>query len=95
MPKITTIKDYLSQEELHERYRQADKVAERTHWHIIWLLSSGKRVKEVAQITDYTEGWIRELVRRYNQTGAKRLRRPASPYHRGLHPYFPLTYKVS
>ena len=69
MPKITTIKDYLSQEELHERYRQADKVAERTHWHIIWLLSSGKRVKEVSQITDYTECWIRELVRRYNQTG--------------------------
>ncbi len=68
MPKITTIKDYMSQEELQKRYRQADNAVERSHWQIIWLLST-KRVSEVAEITGYTANWIRELARRYNAQG--------------------------
>lgn len=73
MPKITTIKDYLSQEELLARYRQADNPAERSHWHIIWLLASKQRVTQVAQVTGYSQGWIRELARRYNAQGPQGL----------------------
>lgn len=69
MPKLTKIQDYLSQDELETRYRQATNPAERSHWHIIWLLSSSKTVREVAQVTAYSEGWVRELVRRYNKLG--------------------------
>ena len=66
MPKQTKIKDYLSQAELLERYRQATEAGERTRWQIIYLLTTDKTVKEVVEITHYSAGWVRNLVRRYN-----------------------------
>ena len=73
MPKITTIKEYLNEEELLNRYRQAENPAERSHWQIIWLLATKERVNQVAQVTGYTPGWIRELARRYNKLGPEGL----------------------
>ena len=69
MPKQTKIKDYLSQAELLERYHQATQAGERTRWQIIYLLSTDKTVKEVVEITHYSAGWVRNLVRRYNAEG--------------------------
>ena len=73
MPKYVTVATHLSPDELARRYRKAVDPVERSHFHIIWLLAQGKRVREVALVTDYCPNWIRILVRRYNQDGPQAL----------------------
>ncbi len=70
MPKLLRLKSYLSAEELKQRYRNSSDPVERSHYQIIWLLASGKTVKEVSSITSYSTKWIDHLASRYNQLGA-------------------------
>src|SRR2546430_2015960 len=70
MAKRVEVKTELTVEELHERYRQASDVVERTHWHMLWLLKEGKSPKEVAALLGYTARWVREMVCRWNERGA-------------------------
>jgi transposase len=70
MAKRVEVKTDLTAEELHERYRQASDAVERTHWHMLWLLKEGKSANEVAALLGYTAGWVREIVRRWNESGA-------------------------
>jgi len=69
MARYIQLSEHLTQGELEKRYRQAHSGVERSHWQILWLLSSGKRVPEVAEVTGYCQDWIRKLVRRYNAMG--------------------------
>src|SRR5215813_10283410 len=69
MARYIQLSEHLTQGELEKRYRQAHSGVERSHWQILWLLSSGKRVPEVAEVTGYCQDWIRKLVRRYNAVG--------------------------
>jgi transposase len=55
------------------RYRQATEAIKRSHYQIIWLLATGKKPQEVAQVTGYTRIWIYQLVKRYNQFGTSAL----------------------
>src|SRR3954454_5948352 len=55
--------------ELERLYKAATTVIERSHLHIIWLLSRGFAAKLVADVTGFTQRWISELVGRYNQFG--------------------------
>lgn len=73
MPRRLTISSHLSEEELYQRYRHANKPRQRSHYQIIWLLATGKKTKEVAQTTGYSLNWIYELVRGYNQLGPESL----------------------
>lgn len=73
MPKRVTVLPHLSSSELESRYRQAKDPVERTHYQIVWLLTSGKTTQEVAQVTGYSLDWIRKIVRRYNQKGIEGL----------------------
>ena len=41
----------------------------RSHWQILWLLSSGKGTGEISQVTGYSVPWIRSIVHRYNAQG--------------------------
>jgi len=69
MRNYISLKPYLSVNELKHRYLKAkDPVAAR-QWHSLWLLAKGIKVKEVAEITGYTEYWVWALVRRYNKFG--------------------------
>lgn len=69
MPKSLTLESHLSIEELKQRYRNSCDLVERSHYQIIWLLASGKTVKEVSEITSYSTKWIYHLANRYNQLG--------------------------
>jgi transposase len=60
----------LSTAELGQRYRAARQPIERSHLQIVWLLSQGRREREVAAATGYGQRWITEIVRRYNAEGA-------------------------
>lgn len=69
MPKYVYVAVHLTRSELEQQYRKADDPVERSHFQVIWLLAQGKRVREVAEVTDYCANWIRILARRYNQEG--------------------------
>ena len=60
-------------EELEHRYRKAKDPVERSHHQIVWLLSEGKRTEEVSEVSGYSPGWVRKIVRRYNERGVDAL----------------------
>jgi|SRR5882724_12931777 len=70
MPRYIEVKANLDEKELEKRYRAARDGVERSQWQILWLLRSGKRAREVAELTGYSVVWIRALVKRYNAGGA-------------------------
>lgn len=69
MPKYVHLAAHLGLDELEQGYRKATDPVERSHFQMIWLLSQGKRVREVAEVTGYCANWIRILARRYNREG--------------------------
>ncbi len=69
MPRYVELEAHVEQEELERRYRSAQDGVERSQWHILWLLSSGKRTREVGEVTGYCVDWIRKIARRYNAAG--------------------------
>ncbi len=55
--------------ELERLYKAAASVVERSHLHVLWLLSRGFTAKLVADVTGFSARWISELVGRYNRFG--------------------------
>jgi transposase len=74
MARRTKLEPHLSEEELKQRYRCADDPAERSHFHLLWLISQGKTQAEVAKIVGYSERWVQEVVKRYNARGPGAMR---------------------
>lgn len=73
MPKLVTIENHLTVEQLEQRYRSAREVTEKIHYQTIWLLATGRTCLEVSEVTGYSRNWIYRLVRRYNTQGVKGL----------------------
>ncbi|HET6520273.1 MAG TPA: winged helix-turn-helix domain-containing protein [Geminicoccaceae bacterium] len=75
------VADHLGAEELTVRHRAARDPVERSRWQMVWLLASGRSLREVAEVTGYSTRWVREVVRRYNADGPEGLadRRHANP----------------
>ena len=69
MPAYLTLPVHLPVAELERRYRAARDPVARSHWQILWLLSSGHRSAAVATVTGYSVNWVREIARRYRQDG--------------------------
>src|SRR5882672_11701535 len=76
-----TLEAHLSLEAIELRYRKAKDAVAKSQWQIIWLLAQGKTTQQIAEVTGYSSGWIRSLVRRYNQQGPEALgdRRHTNP----------------
>lgn len=70
---MTTIKAQLSGFELETRYEAAADPVGKSHFHALWLLSSGYEVDEVAEILSFSPRWVRALIKRYNEGGAEAL----------------------
>ena len=68
-----TVAAHLSADELARRYRAARDPVERSRWQMIWLLVSGRPLREVAAVTGYSTRWVRDVVRSYNADGAAAL----------------------
>lgn len=81
MPKRLRLEAHLSTEELEDRYHKARDPVARSHYQIVWLLSSGKLTREVTEATGYSPEWIREISHRYNEGGVEGLgdRRHTNP----------------
>lgn len=71
MKNYISIQPSLNINNLRIRYFKAKDPIEARQWHTLWLLAKGKKVEEVAEITGYTEYWVRAIVRRYNKKGEK------------------------
>ena len=73
MPKKLSLIQHLSTQELLDKYRNARNVILKSHYQVIWLLSTGKTPKQVAEMTAYSQTWIYQLINRYNREGEKGL----------------------
>ena len=62
-------------------YRKATDPVLRTHLLMVWRMSLGESIREVAQMVGYSEKWTREIARRYESEGVEGLgdRRHANP----------------
>lgn len=68
---MTTIVGHLSNNELEARYEAAADPVAKSHFHALWLLSCGYEVEEVAEILSFSPRWVRALLKRYNEGGAR------------------------
>ncbi len=73
MAKRLHLVGHLDAAELFKRYRAAADRVERSQLQIIWLLTSGKSVAEVAAASGYSTRWIQKLIHRDNAGGAAAL----------------------
>jgi transposase len=69
MPKRIRLHPYLTESQLHERYRQTHDPVERSRWQFLWLLARGLTATAVARVTGYSAYWIGQIARRYNMAG--------------------------
>ncbi len=79
MPKCLTVPSHLPPADLEARYRGARDPVARSHWQIIWLLTSGRSTTEVAAVTGYSVPWVRQISRRYTEGGPPPLATAATP----------------
>ena len=70
---MMTIRAQLSSFELETRYETAADPIAKSHFHALWLLSSGYEVEEVAELLSFSTRWVRELISRYNECGPEAL----------------------
>ena len=63
-------------------YRKATDPVERTHLFMVWRMSLGDSIGEVAETTGYSRKWATEIARRYETEGLEGLgdrRRHSNP----------------
>jgi transposase len=70
---MATIQEHLSSAELEARYKAAGDAISKSHFHALWLLSSGYAIGEVAELLSFSTRWIRLLIHRYNEGGPEAL----------------------
>lgn len=74
--KPLRIKPHLPYEEIGFRYRKCKNPAEKSRWHLIWLMADPQKevlVTEAAKAVGFCQRWARILVARYNQKGEEGL----------------------
>jgi transposase len=74
MPKRIRLHPYLTEHELHERYRHTPDGVERSRWQFLWLLARGLTATAIARVTGYSAYWIGQIARRYNGAGPESVR---------------------
>ena len=69
MPRPVSLVPHLPPADLEHRYRQSRDPVERSHWHMIWLVSQGHSGAAVARLTGYSATWVLTIIQRYNERG--------------------------
>ena len=66
---------------MEKLYRKASDPVLRTHLLMVWRLSVGDSIREVAGMVGYSEKWVRQIARRYEREGLEGLgdRRHGNP----------------
>src|SRR6476619_3198791 len=64
--------DHLRFEEIDRRYRSCTDAAEKTRWHVLWLVTRPDQplsATTAAQLVGFTPAWGRDILKRYNAHG--------------------------
>ena len=64
--------DHLKFEEIDRRYRTCPDPAEKTRWHVLWLVARPGQplsATAAAKLVGFTPAWGRAILRRYNARG--------------------------
>jgi transposase len=69
MPRTVSLVPHLPAADLEHRSRTSRNPVERSHWHMIWLVSQGYSGAAVARLTGYSTTWVLTVIRRYNADG--------------------------
>ena len=67
---------HLTHEEINRRYRGCPDAAEKTRWHVLWLVTRPERplsATKAAELVGLTPAWGRSILKRYNARGADAL----------------------
>jgi transposase len=66
----------LTHEEIDQRYRSCSDAAEKTRWHVLWLVTRPDQplsATAAAQLVGFTPAWGRAILKRYNARGPEGL----------------------
>src|ERR671932_1245562 len=83
LPSMNEITDSqrLDPSRLEGLYRKATDPVLRTHLLMVWRMSLGDSIREVAEMVGYSEKWVRQIAKRYELEGVGGLgdRRHSNP----------------
>lgn len=86
MPRTVKLEPHLSPEELRARYLTSREPGERTRYHALWLIASGKSGRNAALTVGRSVGWASWLTQGYNAFGPafvlRERQRPSGPQRR-------------
>ena len=71
MPKQIRLADYLTEDELKQKYRFCRDRVESRRWHLLWKISQSWTIKDSAAAVGISYEYAREIVRKYNVEGIK------------------------
>jgi transposase len=74
MARRTKLEPHLTSDELKQRYLKTEDLSERSHFHVLWLISQGETQARAAQVVGISDRWVQEIVKRYNLGGAEAMR---------------------
>jgi transposase len=64
--------EHLSHEEIDRQYRDCIDAAEKTRWHVLWLVTRPDQplsATAAAKLVGFTPAWGRAILKRYNARG--------------------------
>lgn len=70
--KRLAVAEHLSHEEIDRRYRGCADAAQKSRWHVLWLVTRPEQplsATKAAQLVGFTPSWGRTLLKRYNAHG--------------------------
>ena len=74
MPRKAYLAKHYSAEELKKRYLKSRDPVESRRWHLLWKISLGWTIKNSAIAVGINYDYAQEIVRNYNELGAKALK---------------------
>jgi transposase len=70
MPSPIKLEPHLTVDELYQRYRKCQQAREKLRWRALYLIAKGGIANHVAKKVGRSSGWMTNLARRYNESGA-------------------------
>jgi transposase len=70
------VASHLTAEEIDQRYRGCSDGAEKSRWHVLWLVTRPEHpmsATAAAKLVGFTPAWGRTILKRYNAHGAEGL----------------------
>jgi transposase len=74
MAQHLRVAEHLSVDALKQGFHETSDRVERAHYQVVYLAALGWGSADIATASGYGVGWIRKLVRRYNEGGVAAMR---------------------